>query len=107
MWSIDSTKILTEREIAAVLTDLRRRRSINSHQNLIVFRLSTCCGLRVSEICGLRLSDVHVGVERPYVHVRRQRNEHGERKPKRSSIRRIALWWDGGTLAPSARRSQE
>ena len=55
-WTIDVTKILSESEIARVLADLKRRarRSVNSRQNLVIFRLATCCGLRVSEICGLK-----------------------------------------------------
>ena len=27
---------------------------VNTRQNLTVFRLATCCGLRVSELCGLK-----------------------------------------------------
>ena len=72
MWNLDRTKILTPTEVARVLPDLKRRarRAVNSRQNLIIFRLATCCGLRVSELIGLRIGDVRVGVEQPYILVR-------------------------------------
>ena len=91
---VDQTKILSRDEISAVLADLQRRarRSVNSRQNLILFRLATCCGLRVSELCGLRLGDVRVGVARPYIYVRKE-------TAKRHKPRRVPLWWDGGTLS--------
>ena len=62
-WKIDATKVLGKAEIAAVFADLKRKakRSVNTRQNLIIFRLATCCGLRVSEICGLRCGDVRLG----------------------------------------------
>ena len=93
MWTIDQTKILTPAEIARVIPDLKRRarRSLNSRQNLIIFRLATCCGLRVSELIGLRVGDVRVGVEKPYVLVRAE-------VAKRRKTRRVPLWWDQGTL---------
>ena len=49
------TMILTRREMAAVLADLNRKsqRSPSTRLNLIVFRLSACCGLRASEIAQL------------------------------------------------------
>jgi integrase len=93
-WTIDATKILTADEIGRVLSDLKRRarRSVNSRQNLVIFRLATCCGLRVSELIGLNLGDVRTGVDRPYLYVRKE-------TAKRHKPRRVALWWDGGTLA--------
>ena len=53
---IDATKILSRRELAAVLDDLHQKapRSANTWLNLILVRLSCCCGLRVSEIAGLQ-----------------------------------------------------
>lgn len=92
-WTVDETKILTESEIAAVLADLKRRarRSVNSRMNLIIFRLATCCGLRVSEIIGLRIGDARVGLRRPYLNVRAA-------TAKRRRGRRVPLWWDQGTL---------
>jgi integrase len=49
---IDATKILTRRELAAVLNDFKRKapRSKNTRLNLVLFRLACCCGLRASEI---------------------------------------------------------
>ena len=92
-WIVDATKVLTMAEINMVLADLRRRtrRSVNSRQNLVIFRLATCCGLRASEIVGLNLGDVKVGIARPYIHLRK-----GVAKRRRG--RRVPLWWDSGTL---------
>src|SRR3972149_6614454 len=90
---LDAIPILTRSEIAAVVADLRRkRRSRNTRQNLIVFRLSTCCGLRVSEIVGGNLDNVKVGSSRPYIEI-------PARIAKRKKPRRVPLWWDAGTLA--------
>src|ERR1700704_4988266 len=49
---LDATKILTRRELAAVLNDLKRKapRSKNTRLNLALFRLACCCGLRACEI---------------------------------------------------------
>lgn len=92
-WKIDATKILDKSEIAAVLADLKRKkRSVNTRQNLSIFRLATCCGLRVTEICGLRLSDIRLGIRRPYLRIRKQ-------YAKNKRPRRVPLWWDRGTLA--------
>ena len=91
---VTASKILSRDEISLVLADCHRRarRSLNSRQNLIVFRLATCCGLRVSEICGLRLRDVHVGIAKPHFTLPRSIT-------KRRKARTVPLWWDGGTLA--------
>ena len=92
-WTVAPTKILSAREIGLVLSDLKRRarRSVNSWQNLVIFRLSTCFGLRVAELCGLRLGDVRLGVERPYIYVRKE-------IAKRHMPRRVPAWWDRGSL---------
>ena len=92
-WNVDPVRILTRREIAAVLCDLMRRSaaSCNVRLNLTVFRLACCCGLRVSEIANVRLSDVHVEGGRPHLVVRPEGAKGGRR-------RRVPLWWDQGTL---------
>ena len=61
-WNLDPTRLLTRRELAAVLADLapRARRFANVQRNLIVVRLACCCELRVSEIAALQLDDVVV-----------------------------------------------
>lgn len=89
----DPTKILTRREMGAVLADLRRKatRSPGTRLNLVIFRLAACCGLRVSEIAGLRIADVRTGISRPHVRIR-----VGASKGGRS--RTVPLWWDAGTL---------
>lgn len=91
--SVDQTRILTRSEIAAVLADLhRKRRSVNTRQNAVVFRLSTCCGLRVSEIVGLSMANVKLAGKRPHIHVPAV-------IAKRHKARKVPLWWDAGTLA--------
>ena len=90
---VDSVKILVRREIVTVLADLtRKRRSINTRQNLVVFRLATCCGLRVSEVVGLNLSNLKLNSGRPYIDIPAE-------IAKRKKPRRVPLWWDAGTLA--------
>lgn len=70
---VDPTKILTRRELAAVLADLTRMaaRSRNTWLNLTLVRLSCCCGLRVFEIADQGLSDVRVEASRPHIRIRR------------------------------------
>jgi len=94
---VDATKILSRRELGAVLADLQGKatRSPNAWLNLILVRLSCCCGLRVSEIAGLRISDIRVEAARPHIRIRR-----GASKGGRSRI--VPLWWDSGTLADLA-----
>jgi len=60
--TLDPTKILTRRELVAVLADLKRKapRSRSTRLNLVIFRLACCCGLRASEIARLRVVDVRV-----------------------------------------------
>lgn len=59
---LDATKILTRRELAVVLNDLKRKapRSKNTRLNLALFRLACCCGLRASEIAKLQVGDVRM-----------------------------------------------
>jgi integrase len=91
--TIQATKILTRSEIAAVIADLKRkRRSINTRQNLIIFRLATCAGLRVSEIVGLKMANVKLGSQRPHICIPRA-------IAKRHKPRTVALHWDAATLA--------
>jgi len=89
----DATKILTRRELAAVLADLRRKvpRSKNARLNLAVFRLAACYGLRASVIARLQLADVHIQMPRLHLRIRASAAKGG--KP-----RMVPLWWDAGTL---------
>jgi integrase len=93
----DVTKILTRSELAAVLSDLKRKapRSKNTRLNLIIFRLACCCGLRASEIANLQVGDVRVDVARPHLRIRRGAAKGGK-------SRTVPLWWDAGTLADVA-----
>jgi integrase len=90
----DPTKILTRRELAAVLADLERKakRSAGTRLNRTVFRLAACCGLRASEIAQLQVGDVRPERPRPHLRIR-----NGAAKGGRGRI--VPLWWDAGTLA--------
>lgn len=91
---MDSSEILTRAEVQKVLSDLRRRakRSVNTLQNLIIFRLSAGCGLRASEISGLNVGDLCLTGPRPRIRIRKE-------IAKRRKARMVPLWWDAGTLA--------
>ena len=93
VWQIESSKVLTRRELAALLAHLRVRaqRSPNARLNLVLVRLACCAGLRASEIGGLRLADVQVGTDRPHLQIRAETS-------KGDNARRVPLWWDRGTL---------
>ena len=105
---MDASKILTPNEIVIVLADLKRKakRAPNTLLNLIIFRLSCCCGLRRSEICGVDIGDFALNSDRPVLRIRKEitKGRHNvapsnpEGKDKRRS-RRVPLWWDAGTLA--------
>src|SRR3954470_21453526 len=92
-WFVDPVRILTKRDLYAVLCELVRKgaTSCNARLNRTILRLACCCGLRVSEIANLRLSDVHVEGGRPHLVVRPEGAKGGRR-------RRVPLWWDQGTL---------
>ncbi len=64
--------------------------------NLIVFRLSTCCGLRNKEIRHTRVSDLILNSSRPVLRVRKESTKGMEGKRRR---RDVPLWWDKGTLS--------
>jgi hypothetical protein len=53
-WNVDASQILLRRELALVLTALKKRaaRLPNVQMNLAIVRLACCCGLRASEIGG-------------------------------------------------------
>jgi integrase/recombinase XerD len=91
---MDATKILSRAEIKLVLADLqRKRRSVNTRQNAIIFRLACCQGLRVAEIVGLRLTDVKCDLgAKPHLNLPKAIT-------KRRKARKVPLWWDSATLA--------
>ena len=95
------TDVLSTSEVLSVVADLhrRRKRSINSWQNLAIFWLSAGCGLRRMEISGLNLDDVTIDGPTPCVKVRSAttKGRAGKRKT------RIApLWWDDQVLTDIA-----
>lgn len=92
-WRLSREKILTIGEIRRVLEDLHRKsvRSVNTRMNLVIFRLSACCGLRASELCGLVLDDVRVASDRPTIRVPKT-----IAKGKKSRV--VPLTFDAGTL---------
>jgi integrase/recombinase XerD len=93
-WNLDRTMILQPSEFTAVVEELNRkaRRSINTKMNRVVFRLTTCCGLRASEVSKVALKDILVDVAKPYINIRRPVG-------KGSKARKVPLFWDAGTLA--------
>ena len=108
--TVSDSKILRRGEIARVLAELHRksRRSKNTRLTLTLFRLTTCCGLRVSEATGLRLRDVCVNVDRPRIKVPaavakgmkvRRTNGQTVKVGRRAVAREIPLTWDSATLA--------
>src|SRR5262245_35515897 len=82
VWNVDPVRVLTRRELAAILCDLLRKgaSSCNARLNRTILRLACCCGLRVSEIAGLRLGDVHVEGDRPHLHIRPEVAKGGRRR---------------------------
>lgn len=99
---LDATKILTRRELAAVLAELKRKalRSRGTRLNLVVLRLACCCGLRASEIAQLHVADVRVELPRPHLRIRRGAAKGGR-------LRTVPLWWDAGTLTDLAAWKEE
>lgn len=91
--NLSPLRVLTRPEVCAVLAELERRarRSIGSQMNLVIFRLATCCGLRVSEIAGLMLSNVRTSQTKPHIYV-------PQTIAKRQKQRIVPLWLDRATL---------
>lgn len=100
-WNVDETKVMTRREVAAVLEDLKRlgKRSVNQRLNLTIFRLATGAGLRASEIAGLTMDNVRLGGDTPYIYVPKGIAKGGK-------ARRVPLW-DSGTRDDLAAWKQE
>jgi integrase len=94
----NACRFMTLFEVLEVLKDLRRgsRRSISKRLDLIVFRLSCCCGLRRSEISGLLLGDLMLSGTRPGITIRKE-NTKGQEGKKRQRF--VPLFWDKNTLS--------
>ena len=93
-WSVDPVKVLTRRELATILGNLRKlaSTSLQARLNLTIIRLACCAGLRVSEVGALTLDDVRVDSGRPHLRVRPDVAKGGKG-------RIVPLWWDADTLA--------
>ena len=101
-WSVDPVKVLTRRELATILGNLRSRATTSSQarMNLTIIRLACCAGLRVSEIGALTLDDLRVDSGRPHVCVRPDGAKGGKGRV-------VPLWWDADTLADLQRWKRE
>jgi integrase len=93
----DPTRFLTLDEVLRIIKDLHRRkkRSRSSFLNLIIFRLSCCCGLRRGEIAGLNFSNLVLAGARPCIIVPKAITK-GQKDKRRA--RTTPLWWDSQTL---------
>ena len=93
---LDPMRILTRRDVQRVIAHLhskiRTRHRDNARMNLLVFRLSSCLGLRASELCGLRHSDVHLNGDRPRLTLPAE-------ICKNKLARNVPLWWDQETYS--------
>lgn len=106
--NIDLTRILSRAEIATVVHELqRKRRSPNTRQNMVVFRLATFCGLRVGEITKLRMSDVRIAGDRPHLRIPAGISKSRRGKKRQRVGRKVPLWWDAGTMGVLAEWKME
>lgn len=106
--NIDFTRILSRAEIATVVAELRRkRRSPNTRQNHVIFRLACFCGLRVGEITKLRLSDVRIAGDRPHIRIPASISKSRRGKDRRRVGRKVPLWWDAVTMGELAEWKME
>jgi integrase/recombinase XerD len=92
-WTVTREKVLIKDEITRILADLKRkgRRSVNTRQNLILFRLACCCGLRASELTRLTLDNVRANSTSPNIRVPKTIAKGGK-------ARTVPLTFDQGTL---------
>lgn len=103
MRTLDFTRVLSRAEIATVVRELRRkRRSVNTRQNHVIFRLASFCGLRVGEITRIRLSDVRLSGDRPHIRVPAGISKSRRGKERKQVGRKVPLWWDAGTMGELA-----
>jgi integrase len=99
--TINRSRVLQADEVSAVVGDLkvrlgrRKGRSQTLQLNLLVFRLSCCCGLRRKEIAGLQMRDVIVVGPRPYIDIRADNTKAG--RDGKCRARRVPLWWSART----------
>ena len=68
-WNVDQTRILTRRELVAVLASPAK--SQNAQRNRVIVRLACCCGLGVSEIAKLAVGNVVVEGARPHLRLQK------------------------------------
>lgn len=96
------SRILSKKEIGAVLAYLKdHRRYAGTRRNLIVFRLACCCGLRCCEIAGLELRDFFVKSDRPFIRIRKDATKRSRRPGAAEATshgRKVPLSHDDQTL---------
>lgn len=98
---MENLSVLSREEVALCLKNLRdprKNRRATTHTrliNLLVFRLSCCCGLRVKELTLLKMKHVQTGAQPPVLHIPKDitKGQVGKRKG-----RFVPLSWDKGTL---------
>lgn len=92
------SRVLGLDEVRHCVDSLRKKRRYNLNRlRLILFRLSTCCGLRVSELTQLRLCDIRLDGLRPCIELPASICK-ADRQGRRQG-RTVPLWWDASTLA--------
>jgi integrase len=105
---MDATEILSRDEVFRVLESFEPYRTMaergimkpHKWTNLVLFRLSACCGLRVKEICELNMDDIHPLGPMPVLRIRAAATKRTLGKgTKRGRGRTVHLDWDSGTLS--------
>lgn len=92
------SRILGMDEVRLCVKRLHKKKRYKlNRRNLILFRLATCCGLRVSELTQLRLCNIRLDSLRPCLELPAAICKSDSRG--RRSGRTVPLWWDAGTLA--------
>lgn len=88
---VEFTRVMTKEEIRLILEELKSQQGKNAFLNRIIFRLATCCGLRVSEISKLQMNHVRLESSRPHLalpaHI-----------CKFARPRKVPIHWDRDTL---------
>ena len=97
-WTVKNSKVMTQNEIDTVLADLTPK-AMKSHQALIkllIFRLTTFCGLRVTEMSLLNIEDIYLNNEQPYIRIRAEtaKGKKGREVPiySEATVSEVKTW---------------